>query len=130
MPLPRLGVQLAAYKVSKRFDQDISAVCGAFALTRDGDRVSEIRLGYGGMAAIPKRASAAEAALRGKPWTLDSVRQAMDALDEDFQPLSDCRGSARYRAPAGMPAPVTSWAHAPSTPAASGAARSRAARWG
>jgi xanthine dehydrogenase small subunit len=98
MPIPAPATTFAAYKVSKRFDQDISAVCGAFALTRDGDHVSDIRLGYGGMAAIPKRAAAAEAALRGKPWTLDNVRRAMDAMDEDFQPLSDCRGSAAYRA--------------------------------
>jgi xanthine dehydrogenase small subunit len=98
VPIPAPALSFAAYKVSKRFDQDISAVCGAFALTREGDRVSDIRLGYGGMAAIPKRAAAAEAALRGRPWTLENVRRAMDAMGEDFQPLSDCRGSAAYRA--------------------------------
>jgi xanthine dehydrogenase small subunit len=98
VPIPSQATSFAAYKVSKRFDQDISAVCAAFALTREGDRVSEVRLGYGGMAATPKRASAAEAALHGKPWTLESVRRAMQAMDSDFQPLSDCRGSAAYRA--------------------------------
>ncbi len=98
VPLPTPDLKFAAYKISKRFDQDISAVCGAFALTLDGDRVGEVRLAYGGMAAIPKRANATEAALRGKPWTLESVRLAMEAMDEDFQPLSDCRGSAAYRA--------------------------------
>jgi xanthine dehydrogenase small subunit len=98
VPIPDPATSFAAYKVSKRFDQDISAVCGAFSLTREGDRVREIHLAYGGMAAIPKRAAAAEDALRGKTWSLDTVRQAMAAMDEDFQPLSDCRGSAAYRA--------------------------------
>ncbi|MEP7067963.1 MAG: xanthine dehydrogenase small subunit [Usitatibacter sp.] len=93
----RDGRIVGAYKVSKRFDQDISAVCAGFAVTlRDGS-VSEARIAYGGMAAIPKRASAAEAALRGKPWTQASVLEAARALRSDFEPISDMRASASYR---------------------------------
>ena len=89
--------RFGCYKVSKRFDQDISAVCGAFVVTRDGDKVSDARLCYGGMAATPKRAGGAEAALRGKPWNEATVRAAMVALDGDFAPLTDFRASADYR---------------------------------
>jgi xanthine dehydrogenase small subunit len=72
-------------------------VCGAFAVRLAGGQVAEARLGFGGMAAIPKRAAAAEAALAGEPWSLVTVQHAMAALERDFQPLTDLRGSARYR---------------------------------
>jgi xanthine dehydrogenase small subunit len=98
VPLPRAATKFAAYKVSKRFDDDISAVCGVFALDLDGDVVTAVRLAYGGMAAIPKRAANAEAALIGKKWTLDTANAAAAALAQDFAPLSDMRASAEYRA--------------------------------
>jgi xanthine dehydrogenase small subunit len=87
-----------AYKVSKRFDEDISAVMAAFRLTLEGRRISEARLAYGGMAAIPKRASFAEAALIGA--SLDdraSWNAAIEALGADFTPLTDMRATAAYR---------------------------------
>ncbi|QCI13736.1 xanthine dehydrogenase small subunit [Pseudomonas putida] len=86
-----------AYKVSKRLDDDISAVCGAFNLSIEDGVVSGVRIAFGGMAAIPKRARACEAALRGKPWTQASIERACQALAEDFTPLSDFRASSEYR---------------------------------
>ena len=97
VPSPRPGVQFRTYKLSKRFDQDISAVCAAFALTLDGERVTEIRIAYGGMAATPARALATEAALRGQPWDEATLDNAMAAMDQDYAPLSDMRASASYR---------------------------------
>jgi len=98
LPKPAPGVRFRAYKIAKRFDQDISAVCGAFLLTLGGDgTVSDIRIAFGGMAGTPRRAAGAEAALRGQPWTEASVRAAMAALKADFTPLSDWRASAAYR---------------------------------
>ena len=73
------------------------AVCGAFALEREGDTVRSVRLAFGGMAAIVRRAAAAEAALAGKPWSEANLRAAMAALESDFRPLSDMRASAGYR---------------------------------
>ncbi|MBV9738342.1 MAG: xanthine dehydrogenase small subunit [Hyphomicrobiales bacterium] len=85
-------------KVSKRFDEDISAVCGAFRLERDVDgRITEARLAYGGMAATPKRASHAEALLLGREWSEEAAGRAAAALERDFKPLDDWRASARYR---------------------------------
>ncbi|GLQ25603.1 xanthine dehydrogenase small subunit [Sulfitobacter pacificus] len=94
---PKQPDTLRCYKLSKRFDQDISAVCGCLSITREGDRISAARLAYGGMAGIPKRASTAEAALIGKPFTEATMRAAMAAMAQDFQPLSDMRASAEYR---------------------------------
>ncbi len=97
VPLPRPGRLFASYKVSKRFDQDISAVCGAFAVDLDGGRVASVRIAFGGMAAIPQRAPLTEAALAGKPWSQQSVLSALPALERDYTPLSDMRASAGYR---------------------------------
>ena len=97
VPLPREGVQFRTYKLAKRFDQDISAVCAAFAFTFDGGVVADARIAFGGMAATPKRAAAAEAALRGKPWDETAVAAAMAAMTQDYQPLSDMRASSEYR---------------------------------
>jgi xanthine dehydrogenase small subunit len=97
VPLPTAGLRFATYKVAKRFDQDISAVCGAFAVTLERGRVRQARLAYGGMAAIPRRAMACEAALVGKPWTEETVASLLPLLDGEFQPLSDMRASAAYR---------------------------------
>ncbi|MCR4523640.1 MULTISPECIES: xanthine dehydrogenase small subunit [Bosea] len=98
--VPKLaqGMLFHASKVSKRFDEDISAVCGAFRLTLGSDgRISEARLAYGGMAGIPKRAAAAEAALVGQRWNETAVAAAVAALSQDFTPLDDMRASAHYR---------------------------------
>lgn len=97
MPARDEQLKLRCYKLSKRFDQDISAVCAAFALRLDGDTVSEIRIALGGMAAIPKRAQLTEKLLTGGNWDEVSVRAAMQKLAEDFAPLSDMRASAGYR---------------------------------
>ena len=97
VPLPASGTEFAVYKVSKRLDQDISAVCGAFAVRLLNGGVVEARLAFGGMAATPKRASLAEAALAGRPWTLPTIEAAVAALSRDFTPLDDMRASSRYR---------------------------------
>jgi xanthine dehydrogenase small subunit len=97
VPLAAMKRQVRAYKISKRFDCDISALCGGFAVELDGDVVKAVRLAYGGMAAIVKRAAQAEAALLGKPWTQASVNAAKLALAQDFKPLTDMRASADYR---------------------------------
>ncbi len=98
VPLPADNSQFAIYKVTKRRDEDITATLGAFhlALKPDGT-VGAIRIAYGGMAATPKRASAVEAALVGRPWTADTVEAALDAYASDFTPLTDMRASAAYR---------------------------------
>ena len=88
---------LRCYKLSKRFDQDISAVCGCFNLTIEGGTVTAARIAFGGMAGIPKRAAAAEAALLGSAWNEATVREAMQAMAGDFSPMSDMRASAAYR---------------------------------
>ncbi|MFJ1339681.1 xanthine dehydrogenase small subunit [Pseudomonas caricapapayae] len=86
-----------AYKVSKRLDDDISAVCAAFNLRIENGVVEAARIAFGGMAAIPKRARACEAALVGKVWNQASIERACQALGEDFTPLSDFRASKEYR---------------------------------
>ncbi|MEM8981920.1 MAG: xanthine dehydrogenase small subunit [Pseudomonadota bacterium] len=86
-----------SYKLSKRYDQDISAVCAAIALQIHDQRIIAAKLAFGGMAAIPSRAPRAERALVGEPWTKTTVRKAMTALREDFSPISDMRASAAYR---------------------------------
>ena len=97
VPLPAQGQQVRAYKISKRFDSDISAVClGASLQVQDG-RLAQARLAFGGMAATVRRAAAAEAALVGQPWTEDTAHAAMAALESDFQPLTDLRASQAYR---------------------------------
>lgn len=97
VPRARAGETMRAYKISKRYDQDISTVCGAFWLAMDGGTITDIRIAYGGMAATPKRAPNSEAALRGKSLTVASAREAGAALASDFEPLTDWRGSATYR---------------------------------
>lgn len=86
------------YKLSKRFDQDISAVCAAFSVQLNEDGiVQDIRTGFGGVAAIPARASKTESFLIGKNWDKNNIKTAMDMLAQDFQPLSDMRASSDYR---------------------------------
>ena len=89
--------QFRAYKISKRFDQDISAVMGAFNISVSKGRITDARIAFGGMAATPKRAKAAEAALAGAKLGLDSFAAAATALADDFAPISDMRASADYR---------------------------------
>jgi xanthine dehydrogenase small subunit len=97
VPNPHPEARMAAYKVSKRRELDISAVsCGLYVLEQAGV-VVEARFGFGGMAATPARAKAAEAAVLGKPWTEASALAAGAALSTDFTPMSDHRGSAWYR---------------------------------
>jgi xanthine dehydrogenase small subunit len=98
VPLLADPARLKCYKLSKRFDQDISAVCGAFNIDVVDGTVREARICYGGMAATPKRASSVEAALKDQAWTLATVMAALPAFDHDYAPLSDVRGSASYRA--------------------------------
>ncbi len=95
--IPERAPNLRCYKISKRFDQDISAVCACFNITTEGGIVTEARLAFGGMAGIPKRATHAEAALVGKPFTETTVIAAQAAISADFTPLSDMRASAAYR---------------------------------
>jgi xanthine dehydrogenase small subunit len=97
VPKLKSGSDFRVYKISKRFDQDISAVCAAFHFRRDGNTVREARIAFGGMAGTPRRAAAAEAALNRKPFTEATVRTAMAAMEKDFTPLTDMRASARYR---------------------------------
>ncbi|SFC96967.1 xanthine dehydrogenase small subunit [Tropicimonas isoalkanivorans] len=95
--IPRQPDALRCYKLSKRFDQDISAVCGCFNIRVEGQTVTEARIAFGGMAATPKRARTVEAALTGNPWTEETVTAALPAFAEDFAPISDMRASAGYR---------------------------------
>ncbi|MFT3735441.1 MAG: xanthine dehydrogenase small subunit [Rhodocyclaceae bacterium] len=97
VPRHRDDVLFRTWKISKRMDQDISAVCSAFALRLDGDVVMQARIAFGGMAATPKRAALAEAALQGQPLSESVIRAAIAALAQDYQPLDDMRATAAYR---------------------------------
>jgi len=97
IPLPADGARVECYKVSKRFDQDIAAVCGAFRLLLDDDIVADIKVAFGGMAAVPKRAETCEKALHGKPWNQYRLDEAVAALADDFSPITDMRATAGYR---------------------------------
>ena len=89
---------LRVYKLSKRFDQDISAVCGAFNVTVTDGVVADARIAFGGMAGTPHRAAGVEAALVGQPWTADTIEAAAKDFAQDYTPMSDMRASADYRA--------------------------------
>src|SRR5437660_2512286 len=97
VPKPDAAAHVRSYKISKRFDQDISAVCSGYRIAIEDGIVRSARVAYGGVAAIPKRAPACERALVGQPWNEDTVRAAMAALDRDYTPLTDMRASAAYR---------------------------------
>jgi xanthine dehydrogenase small subunit len=97
LPLPRPGWQFHCYKISKRFDQDITATLGAFNIKLAGGIVEDIRIAFGGMAPTPKRALACEAALKGKPWTRATVAEGQLALRRDYTPITDMRASKAYR---------------------------------
>ncbi len=97
--LPKLsaGQVFRTYKISKRYDQDISSVIGAFRLTLEDGVVTAARVAFGGMAATPKRAINCEAALTGQVWSEDTARQAAAEIGKDFSPIGDHRASAAYR---------------------------------
>jgi xanthine dehydrogenase small subunit len=97
VPRPEADALIHVHKISKRRDEDITAVLGAFHLTLEAGRVKTARLAFGGMAGVPKRAAAAEAALLGAIWDGDAADRAARALAQDFKPLSDMRASAAYR---------------------------------
>ncbi len=94
---PRQPDRLRCYKISKRFDQDISALCGCFNVTVTGGVVSDASIVFGGMAGTPKRARTVERALLGRTWAEDTIEAALPAFAEDFQPIDDMRASADYR---------------------------------
>jgi len=95
--IPDAAPALRCYQISKRFDQDISAVCGCFNITTEAGMITQARIAYGGMAGIPKRAAHVEAALIGHPLTPQSAAHAAKEMARDFQPLTDMRASAAYR---------------------------------
>ena len=97
IPLPEPGQLLACYKFSRRFEQDISAVCAALSVSVHEGRIRAVRIAYGGMAATPARALNAEQALIGQTFCRTSFEQAMQALESDFSPLSDHRAGRDYR---------------------------------
>jgi xanthine dehydrogenase small subunit len=97
LPLPQPGWTFRCYKISKRFDQDITATLGAFNLKLRDGTAEDIRIAFGGMAATPKRAPACEAALKGKPWTRATIAGGQRALRQDFAPITDMRASKAYR---------------------------------
>ena len=87
----------AAYKISKRRDEDISSVCAAFNVTVEGGTITDARIAFGGMAATPKRAAKTEAALVGAEWSEATLQNAAARLGDDFSPLTDWRASSEYR---------------------------------
>ena len=97
IPRARPAQVVRCYKIAKRFDQDISAVCGAFAIERSAGRVRAARVCFGGMATTPRRAMACERALVGTELDAAAIGQAMAALATDFQPITDFRASQSYR---------------------------------
>ena len=97
VPLPARQQRFRIYKISKRFDQDISALCGGFMVRFEQGVVREARVAFGGMAATPKRATHVEQALLGRALDASALMAAQEALQADFQPISDMRSSADYR---------------------------------
>lgn len=97
VPLPVAGEFSRVYKISKRFDDDISAICLALSLRLDDGIVSFISIGVGGVAATPVRAVRTQQALLGQRWSRELAHTAAQALRDEFQPISDMRASAAYR---------------------------------
>lgn len=97
VPRPVPGEMLKVYKISKRYDDDISAVCLAIRLLVEDDKVISASVGAGGVAATPVRASQTEAVLKGQAWTLQTVQRAITTLRAEFSPISDMRASGAYR---------------------------------
>ena len=97
VPVSQPGLTFRTYKLSKRYDSDISAVCAAFAIRLDDKTINDVRIAYGGMAAVPMRAVSTESSMNGKVWNEDTVATAMEKISDDFSPLSDMRASADNR---------------------------------
>jgi xanthine dehydrogenase small subunit len=98
VPKLTIGEHFRCFKLAKRYDQDISAVMGAVKLHLDGTRIADIRIAFGGMAGTPKRAKATEAKLQGVAVeNAAAIKLALDAMEQDYQPLDDMRASAHYR---------------------------------
>lgn len=97
VPRARAHDRVRAYKISKRYDQDISTVCAVFKLRCTGDVVDSIRICYGGLAAIPQRAQRCEQRLQGRVWSEQQVLAAIELLAEDFEPITDLRATRGYR---------------------------------
>jgi len=97
VPLATRCEELRCYKISKRFDQDISAVCGCFNIRVEDGRVTSARIAFGGMAATPKRAATVESLLLGSAWNLETVERAVAGFEDDYSPIGDMRASAAYR---------------------------------
>ena len=97
LPLPVEGQHFRVYKLSKRFHQDISAVCGAFSVTLNAGIIQTVRISFGGMAATPRRAFHCEEALIGSPISGDVIDRGLQALQRDFTPITDFRGNSDYR---------------------------------
>ncbi len=97
VPRPRPGETLRAYKISKRYDDDISAVCLVIRLALQDGKVAGIGIGAGGVAATPARAVQTEAFLRGRAWNSATVLEAVRILRGEFQPITDMRASSAYR---------------------------------
>ncbi|WP_108880911.1 xanthine dehydrogenase small subunit [Anderseniella sp. Alg231-50] len=97
IPFPGEDCSFAAYKVSKRRDEDISSVAAAFHIRIADGKVAEAVIAYGGMAATPKRAKTVESLLTGKPWSAETIAEAEAGFADDFTPIGDWRASAEYR---------------------------------
>jgi xanthine dehydrogenase small subunit len=97
VPIPAAAVRVGVFKLSKRIDQDISAVCLACAVSVEDGRILSARVALGGMAAVAARAPAAENSLTGAPWSQQTFEAAAASLSQDFTPLSDMRASGEYR---------------------------------
>ena len=95
--LPKTAPDLRCYKISKRFDQDISALCGCFNIGVENGKVASANIAFGGMAGIPKRAAHVAQALIGKAWTIESLATVKSEWSNDFKPIDDMRASADYR---------------------------------
>ena len=97
VPIKQPDLQFRTYKLSKRYDSDISAVCAAFSIQIHDNKINDARIAFGGMAAIPKRAQAAEASIIGESWNEQTVTKAIKSISNDFTPLTDMRASGKNR---------------------------------
>tara|TARA_Y100000817_G_C16849592_1_gene541499 strand:+ start:721 stop:2157 length:1437 start_codon:yes stop_codon:yes gene_type:complete len=86
-----------AYKISKRYDDDISSVCGSFNIEIDKKRIKKIKIAYGGMSAVPKRAKNVEKILINSNFSEKTINKAINNLSRDFKPIDDMRASKSYR---------------------------------
>ena len=97
--IPKLTAtqKFRAYKVSKRYDQDISAVIGAFLIEFNQERVAKTIIAFGGMDSTPRRALHSEKQLTGETWTEENINKVSEKISEEFKPISDLRASSTYR---------------------------------